>query len=194
MKVFRLGVLQSTPPGPGYRAFVEQLRVLGYEEGRNLQIDYVQLDSTDSDRSLAMTAELVGRGVDAIRAGGTEFVLKTAVAATKTVPIVMVATDYDPLARGYVASLARPGGNVTGVFMQQIELTPKRLEFLTQVVPELARVTVLWDRFSADQFEAAREAARYLKIPLDGMECTDPPSTTNVCSPVSMEDIGTCCS
>jgi hypothetical protein len=102
-------------------------------------------------------------------------VLKTAVAATRTVPIVMVATDYDPLALGYVASLARPGGNVTGVFMQQIELTPKRLELLTQTVPELARVVVLWDRFSADQFEAAREAARILKIPLEGIECADPP-------------------
>jgi putative ABC transport system substrate-binding protein len=174
-KAFRLGVLQATPPGPGYRAFVEQLRVLGYEEGRNLQIDYVQLDSTDLDRSLTMTAELVGRGVDAIRAGGPEFALKTAVAATKTVPIVMVATDYDPLARGYVASLARPGGNVTGVFLQQIELTPKRLEVLTQTVPDLARVVVLWDRISADQFEAAREAARSLKIQLDGIECADPP-------------------
>jgi putative ABC transport system substrate-binding protein len=175
VKVFRLGVLQPTSPGPGYRAFVEQLRVLGYEEGRNLQIDYVQLHSTDPERSLAMTAELVGRGVDAIRAGGPEFVLKTAVAATKTVPIVMVATDYDPLARGYVASLARPGGNVTGVFLQQIELTPKRLEFLTQTVPDLTRVVALWDRNSADQFEAAREAARSLKIQLDGIECANPP-------------------
>ena len=87
----------------------------------------------------------------------------------------MVANDYDPLARGYVASLARPGGNVTGVFLQQIELTPKRLDLLTQTIPELVGVVVLWDRFSADQFEAAREAARSLKIPLDGIECTDPP-------------------
>jgi putative tryptophan/tyrosine transport system substrate-binding protein len=174
-KVFRLGVLQPSPPGPGYRAFVQQLHVLGYDESRNLRIDFLQLGGADTDRSLAMTTELVGRGVDAIRAGGTEFVLKTAVAATRTVPIVMVATDYDPLALGYVASLARPGGNVTGVFMQQIELTPKRLELLTQTVPDLARVVVLWDRFSADQFEAAREAARILKIPLDGIECADPP-------------------
>jgi hypothetical protein len=60
-------------------------------------------------------------------------------------------------------------------FLQQIELTPKRLEFLTEAVPDMARVVVLWDRFSADQFEAAREAARSLKIPLDGIECTDPP-------------------
>ena len=65
----------------------------------------------------------------------------------------MQANDYDPLALGYVASLARPGGNVTGVFMQQIELTPKRLQLLTQTVPDLARVVVLW--FTA-------EPARYI--------------------------------
>jgi hypothetical protein len=79
-KVFRLGVLQPSPSGPGYRAFVQQLQVLGYDEGRNLRIDFLQLGGADADRSLAMTAELVARGVDAIRAGGTEFVLKTAVA------------------------------------------------------------------------------------------------------------------
>ena len=174
-KILRLGVLTATGPGPGVQAFVDQLRVLGWEAGRNLQIDYLQLDSADPDRLRAMTVELVGRGVDLIRASGTEIVLKAAVAATRTVPIVMVAGDYDPLALGYIASLARPGGNVTGVFMQQIELTPKRLEFLTQTVPELARVVVLWDRYSADQFEAAREAARSLRIRLDGIECVDPP-------------------
>ena len=174
-KVFRLGVLTPTGPGPGVHAFVEQLRVLGWEEGRNLQIDYLQLDNGGPDRLRAMTAALVDRGVDLIRASGTEIVLKTAVAVTSTVPIVMIATDYDPLALGYIASLARPGGNVTGVFMQQIELTPKRLEFLTQTVTDLGRVVVLWDRYSSDQFKTARAAAQSLRIPLDGIECTDPP-------------------
>jgi len=174
-KVFRLGMLSFTPPGPGIRALERRLQALGWEEGRNLQIDFVQLDATDADRSLAMAAELVGRGVDAIYAGGPELAVKLAVTATRTLPVVMVANDYDPVARGYVASLARPGGNVTGVFLQQIELTPKQLEFLTEAVPEVARVVVLWDRFSADQFEAVQEAARSLNIPLDGIECTDPP-------------------
>ena len=174
-KVFRLGMLSLTPPGPGIRAFKRRLQTLGWEEGRNLRIDYVQLDGTDLDRSLAMAAELVGRGVDTIYAGGPELAVKSAVTATRTVPVVMVANDYDPVARGYVASLARPGRNVTGVFMQQIELTPKRLQFLAEAVPDVARMVVLWDRFSADQFEAAQEAARSLKIPLAGIECTDPP-------------------
>jgi hypothetical protein len=103
-KILRLGVLTATGPGPGVQAFLEQLHVLGWEEGRNLQTDYLQLDA-DPDRFRAMTAELVNRGVDLIRASGTEIVLKTAIAVTRTVPIVMVATDYDPLALGYIASL-----------------------------------------------------------------------------------------
>jgi putative ABC transport system substrate-binding protein len=116
-KVFRLGVLSTNPPGgPGYRTFVQQLRALDYEKGRTLQIDYVQLDSSDADHSLAMTEELVDRGVDAIFAPGPEVAVKMAVMATRTVPIVMLAADYDPLTHGYIASLARPGANVTGVF------------------------------------------------------------------------------
>ena len=175
-KVFRLGVFAPLPPGgPGYRAFVERLHGLGWEEGHNLRIDFVQFDSTDADRSAAMAAELVGRGVDVVVAFGPEVAVKSALAATKAVPIVMIANDYDPIAKGYIASLAQPGGNVTGVFFQQIELTAKRLELVTQTVPNLARVVALWDRISADQFEAAREAARLLKIRLDGIECTNPP-------------------
>jgi putative tryptophan/tyrosine transport system substrate-binding protein len=175
-KVFRLGMLSPLPPGPGILALEQRLQALGWEEGRNLQIDYVQLDNTDADRSLAMAVALVGRGVDTIYTAGAEIALKSAVTATTTVPIVMVANDYDPLARGYIASLARPGGNVTGVFLQQIELTAKQLDFLSQTVPDLARVVVLWDRmFSPDQFEAAREAARTLKIRVEGIEAADPP-------------------
>ena len=174
-KVFHLGALEPGPPGRDYRTLLLQLFELGYEEGRNLRIDYVLFDSTNADRSLGMATELVNHGVDAILAVGPEVALKSAVAATKTIPIVMQANDYDPLTLGYIASLARPGGNVTGVFVQQIELIPKRLQLLTQMVPDLVRVVALWDRLSTDQFEAARSVAQGLKITLDGIECTDPP-------------------
>ena len=83
-KMFRLGVLQPLPPGPGYRAFVQQLLALGWEEGRNLRIDFVEIRNTDEDRSRSMASELVVRGVDAIYAGGPEDVLRAAVAATRT--------------------------------------------------------------------------------------------------------------
>lgn len=174
-KVFRLGVLCSLPPGPGFRAFLQRMLGLGWEEGRNLQIDYVLLGDADADRSITMAVELVGRGVDVIYALGGEDELRSAAAATKTVPIVLLANDFDPLAGGYVANLARPSGNVTGVFLQQVELTAKRLEFLSQTVPDLERVVALWDRISANQLEIARDAARFLKIRLDGIECTDLP-------------------
>lgn len=174
-KTFRLAVLSTNPPGGrGYFAFLQQLHLLGHEEGRNLQIDYVQLDIADTDHARAMTA-LVGRGVDVIFAAGPELAVKSAVEATRTVPIVMLAADYDPIERGYVAGLARPGGNVTGVFVQPLELIGKRLEFLSRTVPELARVVVLWDRISVDQLSTAQQAARTLRIPLDGIECTDSP-------------------
>jgi putative ABC transport system substrate-binding protein len=162
-------------PLPGTRAFDEQLHELGYEEGRNLQLDFLQLSGSDSGRVPEMAVELVGRGVDAILAGGPELALKSAMTASRTVPIVMVAIDYDPLAGGYIASLARPGGNVTGVFFQQVELTAKRLQLLAETVPGLARVVVLWDAITRDQFETAREAAQSLKILADGIECTDLP-------------------
>ena len=87
----------------------------------------------------------------------------------------MVAIDYDPLAGGYIASLARPGGNVTGVFFQQVELTAKRFQLLAEAVSGLARIVVLWDRVTADQYEAARETARSLNISVEGIECDDPP-------------------
>jgi putative ABC transport system substrate-binding protein len=99
-KIFHLGMIVPSRPLPGTRALEEQLRELGYEEGRNLQLDFLQLFGTDIDRVPQMSAELVGRGVDAILAGGPEAALKAAMAATRTVPIVMVAIDYDPLAGG----------------------------------------------------------------------------------------------
>jgi putative ABC transport system substrate-binding protein len=151
------------------------MHTLGWEEGRNFDIDFVQLDSADAGRSIAVAAALIRRGVDAIYAAGPEDVLKAAVAATSTVPIVIIAMDYDPVARHYAASLARPGGNVTGVVLQENELVPKRLELLAQTVPELARVVALWDQFSADHLTAARDAARSLNIRLDGIECANPP-------------------
>ena len=126
---------------------MEQLHALGYDESRNLDIDFVQLDSNDTDGSLAAAAAVVGRGVDAIYAVGPEIALKSAVIATKTVPIVMVANDYDPLAKGYIASLARPGGNVTGILYQQIEMTAKRMDFLGQTVPGLGRVVCCGTEF-----------------------------------------------
>jgi len=105
-----------------------------------------------------------------IIAYGPERTLKAAVAATRDVPIVMAAVDYDPLAKGYITSLARPGGNITGVFFEQIELAAKRLDLFKEAVPDLRRAVMLWDKVSADQYEAVHEAATTLDVPTVSLE------------------------
>ena len=87
----------------------------------------------------------------------------------------MVAIDYDPIARGYIAGLPHPGGNITGLFLQQLELTGKRLEFLKNALPELTRVAVLWDAFSADQLPVAEGAAQAVGGQLQPIELRQPP-------------------
>jgi putative ABC transport system substrate-binding protein len=94
--------------------------------------------------------------------------------AEETIPVVIVAIDYDPQALGYVASLARPGGNVTGVFLQQIELTAKRMELLKATLPKLTRLAILWDASAADQFKAAEAASRSLGIRVHSLELPNP--------------------
>ena len=80
---------------------------------------------------------------------------RAALGATRTLPIIMIAANYDPLARGYVKSLARPDGNVTGVFLRQTELAEKQTEQLWQAFPDRTRIGILWDALSAEQFSAA---------------------------------------
>jgi putative ABC transport system substrate-binding protein len=121
-----------------------------------------------------LAAELVRAGVDGIIAGGSEASARAASRATTTVPIVIVAIDYDPIASGYVNSLARPSGNVTGVFLQQIELTAKRMELVKEMFPKLTRVAVLWDPSEVGQFKAAESAGQYLGIRVQSLEIRNP--------------------
>jgi putative tryptophan/tyrosine transport system substrate-binding protein len=96
-------------------------------------------------------------------------VLKAAASATRTIPIVFIAVDYDPVALGYVAGLPRPGGNITGVFLRQVELTAKRLDLLKEAVPALTGVAVFADVFTSDdseQMQAAEAAAGRLGVRL----------------------------
>ena len=104
------------------------------------------------------------RAPDVILAIGPEIGLKSALAVTRTLPIVMIAIDYDPLARGYVTSLARPSGNVTGVVFQQIELAAKRIQLIKDGFPDRPAATMFWDELSADQWEAARSTAATARL------------------------------
>jgi ABC-type uncharacterized transport system substrate-binding protein len=98
-------------------------------EGQNFIFDYIDIQG-QADRYDAAFQQLVERKADIPVASGPEEALKAALAATKSLPIVMVATDYDPIALGYVSSLARPSGNVTGIFLEQIELAAKRVQLV----------------------------------------------------------------
>jgi putative ABC transport system substrate-binding protein len=168
----------ATSPQPRARSFLHgfegRMRDLGYVEGRNFTMDYIDLQGRP-ERYPETMQQLVDRKVDVIIAFGPEDSLKAATAATKTIPIVMAAIDYDPFALGYVTSLARPTGNVTGVFLEQVELSAKRLQLVKEAVPAVSKATVFWDRHSADQWRAMRDNASKLGIDLVGIEFHDYP-------------------
>jgi putative tryptophan/tyrosine transport system substrate-binding protein len=175
-KVARIGMLSVSLPRSTsfFQAFEHRLRDLGYVEGQNLSIAF-RTGEGKAERLPALVAELVDLHVDVLLVMGSEAPLRAARDATRTIPIVMVAISYDPIARGYIAGLPQPGGNITGLFFQQLELTGKRLELLKDVLPHLTRVAVLWDAFSADQLPAAEAAARGLGVHLQPVELRQPP-------------------
>ena len=138
--VYRIGFLRNGPPPESFiGGFRQGLRELGYVDGQNISIEYGLADSAEQLPNAA--AELVRRNVDVIIASGTPPVV-AAKNATRTVPIIFVAA-IDPVATGVAASLARPGGNVTGFALMSADLMGKRLELLTEVLPGLSRVAVL---------------------------------------------------
>ena len=100
--------------------------------------------------------------------------MKAASRATRTIPIVMVALNYDPIALGYVESLARPSGNITGLFFRLLEVTAKQLELLREALPEGAPIAVLWEAAAADQMRSATAAAAVLRVNLQPVEVREP--------------------
>ena len=162
-KTLRIGMASVLPRNnPTTDAFLKRLRALGYDEEHNLAFEYVKVPSA-AEYPDGMK-EVVRRHVDIIIAQGPEEILKAAMAATNTTPIVMIAIDFDPFARGYVTSLAHPSGNVTGIFFQQIELSAKRLEIAKELIPGLQSAGVFWDVSSADQFQSLKNAGQKLGI------------------------------
>jgi putative tryptophan/tyrosine transport system substrate-binding protein len=141
-KVSRIGFLLATSASAQesrLQAFRQGLRELGYTEGQNIVID-VRSGEGKPDRVSALAADPVGLKVDIIVTGGPQ-ATRPAKDATGTIPIVM-AFDSDPVGNGFVASLARPGGNVTGLSALSPEISGKQLELLKEIVPKLSRVAV----------------------------------------------------
>lgn len=143
-----------------YLSFRRRMAELGYQEGRNFRFDYIQ--TPDIEGYERGYRELAAGKVDIFLAVGGEPALRAAKAAAGMLPIAFLAIDFDPTAKGYVASMMRPGGNVSGIFVHQIELAAKRIELLREVFPSARRVGLLWDASSRDQADAAAEAAKTL--------------------------------
>jgi ABC-type uncharacterized transport system substrate-binding protein len=175
VKVAKVGWLSSTFPrsfGP-YQAMLDELRKLGYSEGQNLLFEFRSAEG-NAARLPELAAEIIRARVDLLIAPGPEATLKAAKQASATTPIVMVAVDYDPIARGYITGLARPGGNITGLFFRQLELGTKRIELLKDTLPEVSRIAVFWDRFSADQLKDIEITAQPLGVRLQPVEIGNP--------------------
>jgi len=169
-KVFRLGYLSNTDAATD-SSRAERIRLalreLGYIEGQNIAIEY-RYSEGKRDRAPELAAELVRLKVDIIVVAGGETWIRAAKNATKTIPIVMVGIGIDPVKAGLVKSLARPGGNVTGITAISRELGGKRLELLKEAVPKLVRVAFLYDPANPNSGLEVKEdlqiAARALKL------------------------------
>ena len=171
-KVPRIGFLDtSTASGSAVLvdAFQQELSKLGWIEGKNVTIEYRFAEGKGTTRLSELAADLVRLKVDLIVVTDTPSSL-AAKSATTTIPIVMVSVG-DPVSAGLVASLARPGGNVTGFSNLSVELNTKRLEILTDAVPKLARVGLLRPVGGSDrQLKNLRAAALALKLKLEEIE------------------------
>ncbi len=187
-KVYRIGYLEVASPAPSdttpqhcpvkgtrnWQAWVEGLREHGYIPGQNLVIECRWTQGRE-ERAPALAAELVSLKVDLLVAGGTVQV-RAAKQATRTIPIVMVGVT-EPERRGLVASLAHPGGNVTGLTDTLIEMEGKRLQLLKEAIPKVSRVAVLEHLVATPEplFQGEREgAARALEVTLQSYGVRDP--------------------
>ena len=196
-KIARIGYLSPnlTTANPRlFEAFRQGLRDLGYVEGRNLLIEFRSADGKP-ERLSALAAELVALKVDVIVSGGGTLAALAAQKATRTLPIVIIAVG-DPVTSGLVTSLARPGGNVTGLSSLGPELIGKRLELLKQAVPGVDRVAVLWlpgalgERTDKDMLTGADVAARALGVRLQFVEARGPDEFARAFSDMSSARAG----
>src|SRR5262245_5579367 len=171
-KVFRIGWLDgSTASGSAVlvKVFLHEMSKLGWIEGKNFTVEYRFAENKEQERLPELASDLVRLKVDVIVVSGTPPAL-AAKKATTTIPIVM-ASVAEPVGSGLVASLARPGDNVTGFSNLSYELNTKRLEILKDAVPKLARVGLLKSAGASDrQLKQLRPAAQALKLKLEEIE------------------------
>jgi len=163
LKMLRVGFVGIQPRESWlYATFLERMTELGYQEGRNFTFEYIQTPNIEGYEK--GYRELAARKVDVFLVVGNERALRAALSAAEGRPIAFLAIDFDPLAKGYVASLSQPGGNVTGIFVHQLELAAKRVEIAREAFPSAKVVGIAFDTVSREQRDAAAEAARKLGL------------------------------
>jgi putative tryptophan/tyrosine transport system substrate-binding protein len=189
-KVPRVGILffgipaSPSEPAPLGRALVEGMRTLGWVEGRNVIFEWRYAEGK-TDRYPVLAAELVARKVDMIVATSTPAALAVR-QATNSIPVVMVAVS-DPVGSGLVESLARPGGNVTGLSLLAPQLSAKRLDLFKQAMPKLARAAVLWNTSNAGmmlRFKETEAASRTLGLTIESVGVQGPDDFENAFSAI----------
>jgi putative ABC transport system substrate-binding protein len=169
-KMYRVGILSTGNPRSAaiFQALELRLREAGYIEGQNLAIEFRYAEGR-TERLSALAAELVRLNVDVVVVA-TDAGTRAVRNASAKIPIVIVSVNYDPVALGYIKSLARPGTNVTGVLFLHRELTAKRFELFKEILPTVKRVSVLTDPHGIEQLQALEAANRSMGLTLQVLE------------------------
>ena len=174
-RIARIGNLSTANPRstPFFQSFERRLRDLGHIEGQNVVFEYRNAEG-DADRLPGLATELVRPDANII-VTSTVAATSAVKQATSTIPILMVAINYDPIALGYVDKLPRPGGNVTGLFFQHLELLAKRFGLFKEMLPSVGRVAVFSNSFTTDQLDAVQTANRAVGLELQPLHLQNPP-------------------
>ncbi len=169
-RTYRVGWLSSAPRTDPYNvAFEQRLRELGFAEGQNLVIEYRTAEGR-IEKLHELAADLARQNCDVLLAPDSEATLLALEQESRDTPIVVVANSYDPVATGHIASLARPGGRITGVSQLHTELPAKRLELLKELLPRAKRIAVFGDTVTGGQLQVAQAGAGRLGVVLQVFE------------------------
>src|SRR5512145_3042020 len=171
----RVGIVAGIPREKSLatRVLLERLAELGYREGTTISVEY--RNSARVDRHPALAREMIERRCDVIFAIGQESMARALRDARTSVPVVLIATEYDPVESGIVESFARPGGNITGVYAPISALLGKRVEIAQEILPKADRFLVLADDLSKRQLDALRIVGRARGLQLTVAEFAQPP-------------------